>query len=93
MQTIAGLPNGTYKLTAEMQNLEQGNGSANGKGYLLVANGDSTGVAVAGETVSVTTEVTDGTLAIGAVMKGCTGNWVCVDNFHLTLAEPAPVFY
>ncbi|MDO4738943.1 MAG: hypothetical protein Q4A50_10060 [Bacteroidales bacterium] len=84
MQTVAGLPNGYYTLTAEMQNLEQGNNSANGKGYYLVANGDSTEVAVAGETVKVTTNVTDGTLAIGAVMKGCTGNWVCVDNFQLT---------
>lgn len=93
MQTVTGLPNGYYTLTAEMQNLEQGNNSANGKGYYLVANGDSTEVAIAGETVKVTTNVTDGTLAIGAVMKGCTGNWVCVDNFQLTLVEPAPVFY
>lgn len=94
MQTITGLPNGTYKLTAPMQNLEQYNGDAAGKGYLLVANDDSTEVAVSGETVEVTTEVTDGTLAIGAVLKGCTGNWVCVDNFQLTLVEyksPAPV--
>jgi hypothetical protein len=94
MQTITGLPNGTYKLTAPMQNLEQYNSDAAGKGYLLVANGDSTEVAVSGETVEVTTEVTDGTLAIGAVLKGCTGNWVCVDNFQLTLVEyksPAPV--
>ena len=94
MQTITGLPNGTYKLTAPMQNLEQYNSDAAGKGYFLVANGDSTEVAVSGETVEVTTEVTDGTLAIGAVLKGCTGNWVCVDNFQLTLVEyksPAPV--
>ena len=93
MQTITGLPNGTYKLTAPMQNLEQNNSDAAGKGYLLVANDDSTEVAVSGETVEVTTEVTDGTLTIGAVLKGCTGNWVCVDNFQLTLVEPAPVFY
>ena len=93
MQTITGLPNGTYKLTAPMQNLEQNNSDAAGKGYLLVANDDSTEVAVSGETVEVTTEVTDGTLTIGAVLKGCTGNWVCVDNFQLTLVEAAPVFY
>ena len=93
-QTVAGLPNGTYKLTAEMQNLVQANDPAtDGKGYYLVANGDSTEAAVAGETVEVTTEVTDGTLTIAAAIKGCTGNWVCVDNFQLTLVEPAPVFY
>lgn len=84
MQTVAGLPNGYYTLTAEMQNKEQGNGDANGKGFYLVANGDSTEVAVAGETVKVTTKVTDGTLALGVVLKGCTGNWMCVDNFQLT---------
>lgn len=91
-QTVAGLPNGTYKLTAEMQNLVQANDPAtDGKGYYLVANGDSTEAAVAGETVEVTTEVTDGTITIAAAIKGCTGNWVCVDNFQLTLVEAAPV--
>ena len=90
-QTVAGLPNGTYKLTAEMQNLVQANDPAtDGKGYYLVANGDSTEAAVAGETVEVTTEVTDGTITIAAAIKGCTGNWVCVDNFQLTFVEAAP---
>ncbi len=84
-QTVTGLPNGYYTLTAEMQNLEQANDPAtDGKGYYLVANDDSTEVAVAGETVKVTTNVTDGTITIAAAIKGCTGNWVCVDNFQLT---------
>ena len=91
-QVIAGLPAGKYKLTAEMQNLEQGNNDAAGQGYYLVANTDSTTVAVSGETVTVETELArKADLTIGAVMKGCTGNWVCVDNFQLTLVEPAPI--
>ena len=90
-QVIAGLPAGKYKLTAEMQNLEQGNGDAAGKGFYLIANTDSMAVAVSGETVAVETELEkDADLTIGAVIKGCTGNWVCVDNFQLTLVELAP---
>jgi hypothetical protein len=91
-QVITGLPAGKYKLTAEMQNLEQGNNDAAGQGYYLVANTDSMAVAVSGETVTVETELArKADLTIGAVMKGCTGNWVCVDNFQLTLVEPAPI--
>ena len=90
-QVIAGLPAGKYKLTAEMQNLEQGNGDAAGKGFYLIANTDSMAVAVSGETVAVETELAKGAeLTIGAAMKDCSGNWVCVDNFQLTLVEPAP---
>lgn len=91
-QVVTGLPAGKYKLTAEMQNLEQGNDNANGQGYYLVANSDSTAVAVAGETVVVETILAEGEeLKIEAAMKGCTGNWICVDNFQLTYCgEVAP---
>ena len=83
-QTIEGLPNGTYTLTAEMQNVVQSNNNAPGEGYYLVANDDKTAVTSHGETVSVTTVVRDGNLTIGALIDKCTGNWVCVDNFQLT---------
>lgn len=88
LQTLTGMPNGTYTLTAEMQNLEQGNNSANGTGYYLVINDDKTAVETAGETVSVTSKVKDGTLVIGAKLEGCSGNWVCIDNFQLTFVAP-----
>ena len=89
LQTITALPKGKYKLTAEMQNLEQGNGDADGEGYYLVANDDAKAVATAGETVEVETYVgEDGNITIGTKIEGCTGNWVCVDNFRLTLLEP-----
>jgi hypothetical protein len=84
-QVITGLPAGKYKLTAQMQNLEQGNNNANGIGYYLVANNDRVAVATAGETVAVETVLAEGAdLTIGAVMDSCSGNWVCVDNFQLT---------
>jgi hypothetical protein len=89
LQTISGLPKGKYTLTAEMQNLEQGNENADGTGYFLVANDASAEVATAGETVSVDAFVgEDGELTIGTKLEGCSGNWVCVDNFVLTFVEP-----
>ena len=92
VQEISGLPAGMYMITAEMQNLEQGNDNANGTGYFLVANNDRTEVASAGEIVVVTTILSAGEdLTIGAVLENCTGNWVCVDNFTLTLIDPDAV--
>ena len=89
LQTITGLPKGKYTLTAEMQNLEQGNENADGTGYFLVANDAAAEVTTAGETVSVDAFVgEDGELIIGTKLEGCSGNWVCVDNFCLTLVEP-----
>ena len=84
-QTITGLPNGKYKLTAEMQNkkdYDEENDRC--KGYYLVANNVREEVTDPGKTVSVTTNVTDGNLTIGADIEDCKGNWVCADNFQLT---------
>lgn len=86
-QTIEGLPNGTYTLTAEMQNVVQSKNDVPGEGYYLVANDDKKAVTSHGETVSVTTDVTNGNLTIGTVIENCTGNWVCVDNFQLTYVK------
>jgi hypothetical protein len=85
LQTITGLPNGKYVLTAELQNREQGNNDAAGKGFFLVANeGQTEGITNDGQTIETTGVVTDGTLVIGVKLEGCTGNWVCFDNFQLT---------
>lgn len=87
IQEITGLPNGLYMLSAEMQALEQGNDNANGTGYSLVFNDLRKEVKKAGETVSIMAEVTDGKLTIGTELKGCSANWVCVDNFQLIAIE------
>ena len=88
LQTLTGMPNGKYTLTAEMQNKEQGNSDAPGTGFYLVANDDKTAVATHGETVTVSTVVTDNTLTIGTKLIECSGNWVCEDNFQLTYNGP-----
>jgi len=85
LQTLSGMPNGKYKLTAELQNREQGNGDAAGHGFFLVANeGQTEGVTNNGETITTYGVVTDGSLTIGVKLEGCTGNWICFDNFQLT---------
>ena len=85
LQTLSGMPNGKYKLTAELQNREQGNSDAAGHGFFLVANeGQTEGVTNNGETITTYGVVTDGSLTIGVKLEGCTGNWICFDNFQLT---------
>ena len=84
-QTIKGLPNGKYTLTAEMQNVKNYDPKNDRcTGYYLEANGVREEVKAPGKTVSVTTDVTNGDLTIGTVIENCTGNWVCADNFQLT---------
>jgi len=90
-QALTGLPNGTYKVTADMQNREQANGEAAGTGFFVFANEDRTEGLGAndGKTFEVITEITDGNLTLGVQLDGCSGNWVCFDNFTLTLVKAA----
>ncbi len=87
-QTITGLPNGEYELTAVIAGYSDAYTN-------LTANGESTVCATAGEAVGVKTTVTafvsDGTLVIGADNTGCYhksgDNWqtfLKVDKFELT---------
>ena len=95
LQTIKGLPNGKYKLTAQMQNREQGNSDAAGTGFFLVANeGKAEAVTNEGKTFEVIgTTKRGGRLEIGTKLENCSGNWICFDNFQLTFVEAvaAPV--
>ena len=82
-QTLNGIPNGRYKLTAVAQNIQESNPSAKQRGAYLFAGDSRTEVGVYGryevEFVSVSGEVTIGYQTISA-----TGNYVCVDDFHLS---------
>lgn len=81
-QTISGLPNGRYRLTAKAQNIQQGSPSTKQTGSYLFGNNSRTGVNVTGvysvEFVNVNGEVT-----IGFINENSTGNYTCVDDFHL----------
>ena len=85
-QTVTGIPNGTYKVSA-MVATDAGNSmnlTANGKTTTIKA---STNGASSGVFPSVECEVTNGTLAIEVV--GVSSCWYKCDDFRLTLVTPA----
>ena len=81
-QTITEMPNGRYKLNAVAQNIQESSPSTKQTGAYLFAGDSRTEVGVYGrydvEFVSVSGEVT-----IGYQIISATGNYVCVDDFHL----------
>ena len=85
-QTITGIPNGTYKVSAMVASDARKtiNITANGvtEGIATSSNGASSGVFP-----EVTCEVTNGTLSIQVV--GADKCWYKCDDFHLTLVMPA----
>lgn len=83
LQTITGLTNGQYTLTANAQNINQNATSTSQTGAYLVANEHQTTVTAA-NTYSVTFYVVDGTAEIGFILENCSGNWVAIDNFTLS---------
>ena len=82
-QTVTGLTNGVYRLTAAAMNISQNNTSAAQVGAWIVGNGLRTAVTTLG-TYTLDFFVTDGTAEIGFVADGASGNWVGCDNFTLT---------
>lgn len=85
-QTITGIPNGTYELSAMVATDADKSVMLKGNGVTATiaasANGASSGVFP-----QVTCEVTDGSLAIEVV--GVNNCWYKCDDFHLTLVQPS----
>lgn len=85
-QTVSGLTNGTYKLTAMVATDKE-------KSIILTGNGVSTTIAAStngnssGVFPEVECKVTNGTLAI--TVAGVDDVWYKCDNFRLTLVKPA----
>lgn len=85
-QTITGIPNGTYELSAMVA-------TDAGKSVMLKGNGVTATIAASANGASsgvfpqVTCEVTDGSLAIEVV--GVNNCWYKCDDFHLTLVQPS----
>ena len=85
-QTITGIPNGTYKVSAMVT-------SDAGKTINLTANDETKSIATSSNGASsgvfpeVTCQVTNGTLSIQVV--GADKCWYKCDDFHLTLVMPA----
>ena len=79
-QTVSGLSNGVYRLTAAAMNSAQNNIQV---GAWIVGNGLRTAVSTL-NTYTLDFFVTDGTAEIGFVADGASGNWVGCDNFQLS---------
>lgn len=96
-QTISGLPNGTYRLTADIHFDKQNDTELLVEGHQLFGKGlgaesvdsqpipaDPAGAAAIFVTHTVEFNVVDGTATIGMRLTGnVIGNWMGVDNFQL----------
>ena len=82
-QTIEGIPYGVYTVTAVGHHIQEDTPKAKQTGGYLFANNCRTTIEVDGE-YEVTTTVGDGTLTLGVLLEGATGNWIAVDNFRLS---------
>lgn len=84
LSQVVTLPAGNYFLTAEAQNLQQGDGTVVPGGYFIYAGEAKAEVSNTPGTFAVAFKLTEETpVTIGAKIEGCTGNWVSVDNFML----------
>lgn len=91
-QVIHNLPAGTYTVSVAAQNIQQNDAQAKQTGVWVYANDDKTEVNLP-DKYEVKTTTVDGTLEFGLLVQGATGNYVCVDDFHLTLEEPTEETY
>ena len=91
-QVATDLPAGTYTVSVVAQNIKESNPSAKQTGVWVYANEDKTEINLPGK-YEVRTTTVDGILEIGFLVQGATGNYVCVDDFHLTLEEPTEETY
>ena len=80
-QTLTDMEPGTYTLVAGAQNIIQDSEDQQ-KGAFLFAGNEQVEIVDSAE-YSVTFTVLEGKAEIGFMTKGCTGNWVSIDNFRL----------
>ncbi|MCF0197790.1 MAG: hypothetical protein HUK02_00505 [Bacteroidaceae bacterium] len=92
VQKLTGMPAGTYTLRCVAQNIQEDTPEKVQTGVTLRANDQQTQVNVASE-YTVQTTIVDGTLTISFVINSATGNYVCVDDFHLTHEAPTADTY
>lgn len=83
-QTIKNLPNGIYKLTVAAQNYTQSNTTKKNTGAYIYA-GDQQETVYTPANYSVQFTSIAGEVEIGFMAENATGNWICVDNFRLSL--------
>lgn len=92
MQTVKNLPAGTYTLTVAAQNIQEDTPTAVQAGVSVFADENETSISVIND-YTVQATIVNGTLKVGFVIDGATGNYVCVDNFRLTQEVPTEATY
>lgn len=88
-QVVKDLPNGRYRLTALATNQRQDNVGAAQTGAYIVGEDQMTPVS-AEKQYSVEFISISGEATIGFNASNATGNWICVDDFHLYYLGSAP---
>ncbi|MCM1107520.1 MAG: hypothetical protein NC388_00530 [Clostridium sp.] len=92
-QTLTGLPNGRYRLTATINATQQGkktdkeDKSDEIEGVTLYAGSASMAVATKTgnpQSFSVEEVVANGTMQVGVKVENTSANWISLDNFSLT---------
>ncbi len=83
-QEITGLAPGNYQLTAVAQNIQEDTPQSNQTGAWIFAGAARTQVTVR-DTYTVSFNYVSGSINIGFIAENASGNWISVDNFHLTL--------
>ena len=83
-QVLTDLPPGNYELTAAAQNIQQNSATAAQTGAWIFAGDNKTTVTVT-NTYKVAFNYVSGSITIGFEAVNASGNWICIDNFKLTL--------
>lgn len=92
MQTLSNLPNGVYRISADIMATAQYDADPKGHttGAYWVANSDSVAVATENnkpERFTVEATVVDGNLTFGLVGVNTTANWIGLDNVTIEFCE------
>lgn len=81
-QTITDLPSGKYRLTAVAHNIIEWETATTCTGAWIFGEDQRTAVSKDAR-YSVDFTVVGGSATIGFVAENASGNWICVDDFHL----------
>ena len=82
MQTVTGIPEGSYRLYAAAQNIQEDTPSTTKTGAYIVGEESKTAVGVR-KTYSVDFITLSNNAIIGFVASNAQGNWIACDNFRL----------
>lgn len=84
-QTVKNLPKGNYRLTVAAQNIQQNSSAKQTGAYIYAKNATTKQEVTEAGDYTLDFSLATSTLTIGFTASSATGNWICCDNFRLTL--------